>query len=318
MLKQLAILAMSNDFKRKDIAVAVGVSPKTVTSIQKKYAEFGLGSVLSPVSYRPVSCLEPYRGILKASFLAECSPSVAEAAQRISHLTGLKLGQTQVRHFLKSIGMRFCKLGHIPGKADPAAQEVFWEEVMMPRIAECIADKRHVFFIDSAHFVLAPFLSFVWSFCRLFIKAPSGRQRYNVLGALHAKTKILETFRNTGYIDSTSVVSLFKLLKERYTDQPITIILDNAPYQRCKFVQETARQMEIELCFLPSYSPNLNLIERVWKIIKKSALNGRYYPTFKEFKSAIDKALDEFHEKDHRKTLNLKFQRYKKVTFMAA
>ncbi len=317
-LKQLSILAMSDGFKRMDIAAAVGVDPKTVTAVQKKCAEFGIGTILSPDCYRPVSCLEPYREVLKASFAENCSPSVAEATQRIAQLTGLKLGQTQVRAFMKSMGLRFCKLGHVPANADPAAQEKFLEEVMLPRLAECLAGKRHVFFMDSAHFVLAPFLTFVWSFRRLFIKAPSGRQRYNVLGALHAKTKVLETFRNTGYIDSTSVVSLLKLLKERYKGRPITVILDNARYQRCKFVQETAHKLKIELCFLPPYSPNLNLIERVWKIIKKTALNGRYHANFREFQSSIDEALDKFHEKDHHATLSLKFQRFKKVTFMAA
>lgn len=317
-LKQLSVLAMSNGFKRCQIADAVGVSPKTVTTIQRKYLEFGMEAILSPARYRPISCLEPFRQMLRTSFLEHCSPSVAEASHRITRLTGIELKETQVRAFMKSMGMRFCKLGHVPANADPVAQDKFLDEVMKPRLAACISGKRHVFFLDAAHFVLAPFLAFVWSFGRMFIKAPSGRQRYNVLGALHAKTRKLETFTNTGYIDSTSIVSLLKLLKERYKGLPITIILDNARYQRCGYVQETARKLKIELCFLPSYSPNLNLIERVWKIIKKTALNGRYHPNFAAFQNAIDEALDNFEAVDYSDTLSLNFQRFQKVTFMAA
>lgn len=317
-LKQLSVLAMCNDFSRREIAMAVGVSPKTVAEIVKRYSVSGMAAFLSPTRHRPASRLEPFRELLKSSFEQQCSPSVSEASDRITRLTGVELGPTQVRAFMKSMGMRFCKLGHVPAKADPAAQEVFLDEVMAPRLASCASGERHVFFMDSAHFVLSPFLSFVWAFCRTFIKAPSGRQRYNVLGALHAHTKELLTFRNTGYIDAKCVVSLFEQIVQRYGDLPVTVILDNARYQRCAFVQDAARRLDIELCFLPSYSPNLNLIERVWKIIKKRALNGKYHPDFSAFKEAIDKALDDFSAANHSSTLSLKFQTFRNVTFMAA
>lgn len=309
---------MCNDFSRGDIAIAVGVSPKTVTEIAKRYRASGMGGFLSPARHRPASRLEPFRELLKSSFERHCSPSVSEASDRITRLTGVALGSTQVRAFMKSMGMRFCKLGHVPANADPVAQEEFLEEVMAPRLACCASGKRHVFFMDSAHFVLAPFLSFVWALRRTFIKAPSGRQRYNVLGALHAHTKVLLTFRNTGYIDAKCVVGLLEHIGQLYNDLPVTVILDNASYQRCAFVQEAARRLDIELCFLPPYSPNLNLIERVWKIIKKRALNGKYHPDFRAFKEAIDKALDGFSADDHSSTLSLKFQTFKNVTFMAA
>jgi transposase len=74
---------------------------------------------------------------------------------------------------------------------------------------------------------------------------------------------------------------------------PITIFLDNARYQRCALVMEKARSLNIELCFLPSYSPNLNLIERVWKFVKKKCLYSHYYEKFPAFKEAISKCLNE-------------------------
>ena len=68
---------------------------------------------------------------------------------------------------------------------------------------------------------------------------------------------------------------------------PITVALDNAKYQRCAAVEAYADALQIELLFLPSYSPNLNLIERLWKYIKKTCLYSRYYEKFKDFKQAI-------------------------------
>ncbi len=69
----------------------------------------------------------------------------------------------------------------IPAKADPEAQAAYLAQEIEPRLAEAQAGQRAVFFMDAAHFVLAPFLGFLWSVVRLFIQAPSGRQRFNVL-----------------------------------------------------------------------------------------------------------------------------------------
>ena len=67
--------------------------------------------------------------------------------------------------------------------------------------------------------------------------------------------------------------------------------MDNARYQRCALVTELAKSLNIELLFLPSYSPNLNLIERLWKWTKKDCLNCKYYEHFAEFKDAINQSL---------------------------
>jgi hypothetical protein len=76
----------------------------------------------------------------------------------------------------------------IPAKADPGEQERFIKEELKPRLEEAKSGRRVVFFVDAAHFVLATFLGILWSFKRLFIKAPSGRKRFNVLGTLNAVT----------------------------------------------------------------------------------------------------------------------------------
>jgi transposase len=68
--------------------------------------------------------------------------------------------------------------------------------------------------------------------------------------------------------------------------------MDNARYQRCKAVMEYAQEQAVKLLFLPSYSPNLNLIERLWKFVKKNALNNKYYSDFKTFKEGIDDCLN--------------------------
>lgn len=135
------------------------------------------------------------------------------------------------------------------------------------------------------------FLSALWCITRLWIKAPSGRQRFNVLGAIDAITKEVITITNTDYINSTTVCALLNKIKALNPSIPISIFLDNARYQRCKLVTDLAASLNIDLEFLPSYSPNLNLIERLWKFVKKKCLYAKYYPSFDAFTASIQSCL---------------------------
>ena len=97
-------------------------------------------------------------------------------------------------------------------------------------------------------------------------------------------------------------------------------MFDNARYQRNAVVQSMAESLKITLLFLPSYSPNLNLIERRWKFIKRRTLYGRYHPTFADFRAAIEKtiaALDTTHADDLATLMTLNFQRFEDVSLMA-
>lgn len=188
-----------------------------------------------------------------------------------------------------------------------------------PRLAEAQAGKRAVFFVDAAHFVLAPFLGFLWSVARIFIQAPAGRQRFNVLGALNAITHELITVTNDTYITADSVCALLDKLDKLKLGVPITLFLDNARYQRCALVIQKAASLKVELCFLPAYSPNLNLIERLWKFVKKQCLYSKYYPDFAAFKTAITKCLDETptrHLLALNSLLTLRFQLFQKAQFV--
>ena len=165
------------------------------------------------------------------------------------------------------------------------------------------------------------FVCCLWCFVRLFVRSPSGRQRWNVLGAVDFVTKQLVTVTNTTYVTATTVCELLRLLTAQHPGVPITLVLDNARYQKCALVQDLAKQLRIELLYLPAYSPNLNLIERLWKHIKKKCLNGKYYATFAEFQAAILGSLNRVNTDDHddmKTLLTRNFQLFDKRTFLAA
>lgn len=222
---------------------------------------------------------------------------------------------TQVRQVLKDLGLKRLKVGHLPAKADPAQQRAFLEQTLQPRLDEAQRGQRQVFFVDAAHFVLQPFLGFLWCFPLVFIPAPSGRQRFNVLAALHATARHLVTLTTDDYINAQAVAALLRKLLATFSAWPITLVLDNARYQHCRFILALAAELGIELLFLPPYSPNLNLIERLWKFIKKECLYSKYYATSPDFKKAIVACLADTQTK-HRQALTrlltLRFQTFER------
>ena len=134
-----------------------------------------------------------------------------------------------------------------------------------------------------------------------------------------SSTKRLHVFSNESYINSQVLCSFLQDITQAYVGQPITIVLDNARYQRCKLVQACAESLGVQLPFLPSYSPNLNIIERVWKFIKKKTLNSRYYETFFDFRQAILNAADSCNDawKDELASLlTLNFQTFSTTTHL--
>ena len=131
---------------------------------------------------------------------------------------------------------------------------------------------------------MGAFLGMVWCFARVFVRTSPGRQqRYNVLGAIDSHNQEFISIRTKENINSHSVVELLEKIKATYPDHEITLVMDNAKYQRCNFVQEHAKSMGIELLFLPPYSPNLNLIERLWKFTKKRCLTNNTTETLTHF-----------------------------------
>ena len=155
---------------------------------------------------------------------------------------------------------------------------------------------------------------------RLLMRGPSGRKRFNVLGAIDAVTHELTTVCNDTTINAEAVCELLRALAARYVGLPLTLVLDNARYQRCALVQQLAKELRIELLFLPAYSPNLNLIERLWKFVKKEALSCRYDEDFARFKATIVECLDGVegkHKSSIKSLLTLNFQTFEKPQLLA-
>lgn len=314
-----ALLLKSHGLPHQKICEILDISKNTLIGYLRQYQVGGLDKLKELHFRRPKSALEAHQETLENYFREHPVASVKEAMDIIEKKTGIRRSENRVREFMKRTGLKRRKVGMVPAKADVDQQKNFFEEQVKPRLDEARQNQRTVFFVDAAHFVLMPFLGFLWSFTRIFIKAPSGRSRFNVLGALNAMTHEWVMVCNDTDIHANSVCELLQKLADQYVGLPMTLILDNARYQKCLLVQELALSLNIELLYLPPYSPNLNLIERVWKFVKKKCLWSKYYDNFKDFKEAITACLNQTHTtyKDELKSLlNLNFQFFNKDQIM--
>jgi transposase len=328
MRKMEVLWLWSQEIPPQDVARLGGVSRRTAERYLKEFVEGGLDATRTLRWTGPESELAAERISLEQEFLARPPCTIGEACTRIARLTGLKRQATQVRKFLKeTLKMKWRRVKAVPLPPKSTLEEHvrkqadFLEKELEPAITAARENSLALYFVDAAHFVQGSFLGSLWSVMVLFVRAASGRQRYNVLGAINPFSKSFISVRNTGYVTATTVCELLHKVAEQSAGLPITLVLDNARYQKCALVQSLAETLGITLLYLPSYSPNLNLIERMWKFVKKTSLNSRSYDTFAEFQGAIDQCLDELfttHTEAVTTLLNPKFQTFENASFLAA
>lgn len=152
-----------------------------------------------------------------------------------------------------------------------------------------------VFFCDGVHMIYGYSGSHCWCEERICVPSAYGRKRVNCLGFMNAVTYQTETIMNDSYLNADTVCEGLKQLREKNPDTWLYVILDNAAYQRCRKVRQCAESLNINLIFLPSYSPNLNLIERLWRFLRQKVNANRFYSSFQEFFEIVKTFLSTVH-----------------------
>lgn len=125
---------------------------------------------------------------------------------------------------------------------------------------------------------------------------------------------------NTTVVNTDTMCELLRTIAAQGLVGLITVVLDNAKYQRNNIAQGLAAELNIRLLFLPSYSPNLNLIERLWGFAKRHSVYGKYHANFDSFRAAIENTLAKIpttHAQRLESLMTLKFQEFKDVSLLA-
>jgi transposase len=316
-------------FSHEEIATLAACSRSTVQRALRGYLRGGLDLLRRMPPKQLRSDLDDHRVSLEEIFTLHPPRGVKQARQLIEGHTGIRRGLTQVRHFLHSLGLKPRKVAAVPIPPKSTledhvkTQAEFLEKKLEPRLEEARQGSRTVYFVDAAHFVHSSFLGVLWCVARMCVRAASGRKRFNVLAALDAAVshKLIAVTNHT-YINAESVCLLLRAVADAAVPGvPITLVLDNARYQKCALVAGLAVELGIEMLYLPSYSPNLNLIERVWKFVKAECLRTKYYDSYDKFHAAIQQCLDELptkHKAAMDSLLTHNFQTFENVSLVAA
>lgn len=178
----------------------------------------------------------------------------------------------------------------------------------------CNDDREVLLYLDPMHQIHNNENDYAWQLRGLTgtkkVLANTGRKRLNIIGAVNPVTfepTIMLTEENC----CAEVIEAFLgEIKHRYSNATcICIILDNARYQRSYLVQQKAKELDINLIYLPPYSPNLNLIERLWRYFKKKVMKNKYYADYASFENAVDSFFQTFNNRivDMKSLLNFKF-----------
>ena len=281
----------------KSIAEQIGVSRNTVTKVYDRYLKDGINSIYDDGHKGRVSGLDEYADKIDELFELQPPLTLKDATQIINENLKLNFSQKAVGAWMKSNGYKRKKPRSIPAKADPEEQAAFLDTTLVYLINLALKGEILLYFADGVHLIYGYSGEKCWTKERPMVKSAYGRRRLNCLGFLDAKSFQVTTIMNDSYLNSQSIIEgMVKLrFEHKDDDTPIAIVLDNARYQNNKWVKEIAKYVGVQLFFLPPYSPNLNLIERLWKFLKHEVVANKYYDSFDEFYFHVDDFLDNVH-----------------------
>jgi len=284
-----AVIALAKGWSAATIAEILLLDEKTSRNYFIRYQHGGLDALLADdyagadpkLTELQMKTLETY---LEDHILPDAKTVIAYIEKQY----GVRYGLSGVTDLLHRMGFSYKKPTHVPGKQDPALQQVFLKEYI--RIKAQKGKDDPIYFADATHPQHNSIPSYGWikKGQEKELKANCGRQRLNINGAINIATlEPMVRFYET--INAQSAIDLFAKIEARHPlAKVIYVIVDNARYYHSRWLKKALKGTKIKLIFLPPYSPNLNLIERYWKFFKKIVLNNRYYETFEEFKRACE------------------------------
>lgn len=259
----------------------------TLRRYVKRFKEDGVGGLLechykggvADLTLRQINYLEKY-------LTANTLPTAQAVAAHIHKHYGVHYSLVGVTKLLHRLGFSYKKPKVIPGKMSPEKQAVFIKEYQ--ELKQTLKPKDAIYFVDASHPTHNTTASYGWikqgKKGDKYLLTNTGRERLNLHGAINLQNrKAIVLSEKT--INAQVVIKLLKKLVKEQPRGKIHLVLDNARYYHAKIVKEWKRHhTRVKLHFIPPYSPNLNIIERLWLFFHKQVTNSHYFPTFKEFR----------------------------------
>lgn len=284
-----AVLLKDDGFEQIEIANILRINQSTVARQLKSYSTNGLTTFLENPYIGGHCHLEDQQLEKLENYLEEvlCG-STDEVIEYVKSEFDVSYTQSGMSALLRRLGFVFKKPVLVPGKGDSELQEAFIE--YYKRIKECMGPNDKIYFLDGVHPQHNTIASGGWirKGKEKQLASNTGRNRVNLNGALDADTHEV-IIRADDTINAQSTIKLLKMIEKANLDAAkIVLFVDRATYYyNAEVIGYVQDSRQFEIVHLPTYSPNLNLIERVWRFMKKKVLYNRYHETFEEFKTTI-------------------------------
>lgn len=216
-----------------------------------------------------------------------------EIVMYIKEYYGVVYTVAGLHKWLHRNGFSYKKPNGVPHKADLELQKQFIAEY--EQLKEEVSADEPILFMDSVHPTQATKLSYGWirTGKKKEISTTAGRTRLNIVGAIQLGQLADTLTSQYDTINAESIVDFMEKIRFHYDKKTVHLILDQSGYHRAGLVAEKAAEFNIKLHFLPPYSPNLNPIERLWKVMNEHARNNKFFKGAKDFKEAINRFFDD-------------------------
>lgn len=308
-----AVLYLNYGLTYTDIAKLLLFDEVTIRRYVKSFKENGLNGLLQfhytggQAKLTKIQELELKTHLAEDSHIYLTAKEVTDYVKRKYHIQYSVIGITKLLHRL---GFVYKKPKLVPAKADREAQQQFLDQYF--KLKEQLEANDQIYFLDATHPThnTRPSMGWILKGTEKLIKSNTGRDRLNLNGALNGKTHEV-VLRDDEKINSISTIKLLDAIQNKHPLGRIYLIWDNARYYYCKDVQIYLKHHpRLIPKFLPSYSPNLNLIERLWRLFHQKILYNHYYETFPDFKQAVLGFFDNLHryKKEMKSLLTDSFQ----------
>jgi len=287
---RIKVILLSNDgWSFRKIAHALFLDENTVGRHLHEYLENKKISIDSGGSASKLSSVQTEELGLHIS--SHTYAKVSEICNYVEEKYRVKYTVSGMTDWLKDNGFSYIKLHGVPAKADPEKQRQFVAEY--EKLKEETPSNEPILFCDAVHPTMATKAAYGWikKGTRKLIKTTASKTRVNIVGAINLTTMdvIKENFKT---VNSEAMGKFFDVLREKYPKNKypkIHLILDNGRYNTSEDTLKYAKEREIVLHFLPTYSPNLNAIERLWKVMNEYERNNRFFSCAKDFREAIER-----------------------------
>jgi transposase len=312
-----AVLWVADGRTRREVGDLLGVSARQVRNWLRLFRNRGLDALCTlafkgdPGKLRPAQVER-----LKAEVATGCFLAAQQICDWVLETFGVAYSARGMRDLLRRVGVSHHKATGFFWKADPDKQEEFLKTHERQK-QQADGRKTRRYFVDACHPVWGVEMLYrCWLLVgqRFLVGVGGGRKRLNILGAYCPDDQeYLDIRLSRDNVNSQQFVNLLRVLKERHPEtERFILYLDNARYYHTEVVKEwLARHPQFHLEPLPAYSPNLNLIERLWKLLRKEAFSC-WHKSFEAMEQAVSAVLD--HLVDYQEELGTlmteKFQRH--------